>query len=46
MGITEAQFGAMVEDLIQALDEAGVRPADRDELIGALGAMKGDIVGQ
>ena len=45
MGITEDQFNALVEDLVHALDEAGVQPADRDALIGALGGMKGDIVG-
>ncbi len=45
MGITEDQFNALVEDLIHALDDAGVQPADRDALIGALGGMKGDIVG-
>lgn len=46
MNITEDEFGALVEDLIKALDEAGVAAADRDELIGALGGMKGDIVGR
>lgn len=45
MGITEEQFGALVEDLSKALDEAGARPADRDELLGALAGMKPDIVG-
>lgn len=45
MGITDEQFGALVEDLSKALDEAGAKPADRDELLGALGGMKGDIVG-
>lgn len=46
MGITEVQFNALVEDLTKALDEAGARAADRDELLGAIGGMKGDIVGQ
>jgi len=46
MGITADQFDALVEDLRQALDEAGVQPADRDALLGALGGMHGDIVGQ
>ncbi len=44
MGVNETQFNALVEDLIKALDEVGAEPADRDELIGALGGMKGDIV--
>lgn len=45
MNVTEDEFTALVEDLVKALDEAGAKPADRDELIGALGGMKGDIVG-
>ena len=46
MNISDEEFTALVEDLIHALDEAGAKPEDRDELIGALGGMKGDIVGQ
>ena len=46
MKITEAEWSATVEGLIKALDKNKVAPADRDELIGALAPMKGDIVGQ
>jgi hemoglobin len=46
MGINQDQFNALVEDLSKALDEAGVRPSDRDELLGALGGMQPDIVAQ
>ncbi|MBP6631020.1 MAG: group 1 truncated hemoglobin [Kofleriaceae bacterium] len=46
MQITEEQFGAVVEDLVKALDKFSVPQAEKDELLGALGGMKGDIVGQ
>ena len=46
MTISEDEFTALVEDLSKALDEAGAKPADRDELLGALAGMKGDIVGR
>lgn len=45
MGITEADFNATVEDLVKALDGAGVQQKEKDELLGALAAMKPDIVG-
>jgi hemoglobin len=44
MGITSADFTALVEDLVAALDKAGVKPDAKDKLLGALGGMKGDIV--
>ena len=46
MNITEDEFTALVEDLVKSLDKAGVPQAEKDELLGALGGMKGDIVGQ
>jgi hemoglobin len=46
MGITDADFGALVEDLVKALDKLGVGAQEKNELLGALGPMKGDIVGQ
>ena len=46
MGITDADFGALVEDLKKALDKFKVGAAEQSELLGALGPMKGDIVGQ
>ena len=45
MNITEDQFNAVVEDLVKALDKFSVPQAEKDELLGALGGMKGDIVG-
>ena len=46
MGITDADFNALVEDLKKALDKHKVGATEQSELLGALGAMKGDIVGQ
>ncbi|HYP26705.1 MAG TPA: group 1 truncated hemoglobin [Blastocatellia bacterium] len=44
MGISSADFGALVEDLVAALDKFNVPEAEKNELLGALGPMKGDIV--
>lgn len=46
MKITEAEFTALVEDLVAALDKHKVPAAEKGELLGALGGMKGDIVGK
>ncbi|HEY0251524.1 MAG TPA: group 1 truncated hemoglobin [Kofleriaceae bacterium] len=46
MHITEADFNALVEDLVKALDNAHVADADKQTLLGVLGPMKPDIVGQ
>jgi hemoglobin len=46
MGITDADFNALVEDLVKALDKFKVGATEKNELLGALGPMKGDIVGQ
>jgi hemoglobin len=45
MKITEEHFNALVEDLVQSLDKFNVGQREKDELLGALGGMKGDIVG-
>lgn len=45
MKINEDQWNATVEDLVKALDEAGVQQKEKDELLSALGGMKADIVG-
>jgi hemoglobin len=42
--ITEADFNALVEDLVAALDQFSVPEAEKNELLGLLGPMKGDIV--
>jgi hemoglobin len=44
MGITSAQFDALVEDLVGALDKFKVGKTEKDQLLGALGPMKADIV--
>lgn len=44
MGVTEADFNALVEDLVKALDNAKVADADKQTLLGVLGPMKSDIV--
>jgi hemoglobin len=44
MGIDEAAFNALVEDLVKALDKFAVGEQEKNELLGLLGPMKGDIV--
>ena len=46
MNITDAEFGALVEDLVKSLDKFKVPAKEKGELLGALGGMKGDIVGR
>ena len=46
MGITEADFNALVEDLVGALDKCKVAAQDQQTLLGVLGPMKKDIVGK
>jgi hemoglobin len=45
MHITDEQFNALVEDLGKSLDKFKVGKKEQSDLVGALGAMKGDIVG-
>jgi hemoglobin len=44
MGISDAQFDAVVEDLKLALDEKGASEQDKAELFAALAPMRTDIV--
>ena len=44
MGIQEAQFNALVEDLVGALDKFKVAEADKAVLLSVLGPMKPDLV--
>jgi hemoglobin len=44
MGISGADFDALVEDLVGALDKFHVKEQDKNALLGALGPMKKDIV--
>ncbi len=44
MGISSADFDALVEDLVAALDKFKVKEADKNVLLGVLGPMKSAIV--
>jgi hemoglobin len=44
MGISTADFTALVGDLVGALDKFKVGQHEKDQLLGALGPMKTDIV--
>jgi len=46
MRITEDEWNATVENLVKALDKNNVQAQAKQELLGALGPMKKDIVGQ
>jgi len=46
MKITDAEFNALVEDLVKSLDKFSVPAQEKGELLTALGGMKGDIVNQ
>ncbi len=46
MGLTDAHFNALVQDLVAALDRFNVPAREKNELLGALGGMKGEIVGR
>jgi len=44
MGISSADFDALVQDLVAALDKFMVKDGDKQALLGVLGPMKKDIV--
>jgi hemoglobin len=44
MGVGDKDFAALVEDLTAALDKFKVGAAEKNDLLGALGPMKKDIV--
>jgi hemoglobin len=44
MGVTAGEFDALVEDLVATLDEFNVPEAEKQELLGVLGPMRGEIV--
>jgi hemoglobin len=44
MKISNEDFGALVEDLLKALDTSKVQAQEKGELLGLLGPMKKDIV--
>jgi hemoglobin len=45
MGVTDADFAALVEDLVKTLNKFNVPQAEQQELLAVLGPMKGQIVG-
>jgi hemoglobin len=46
MGITDADFNALVEDLVKSLDKFKVPEKEKGELLTILGSLKPQIVGQ
>jgi hemoglobin len=46
MKITDAEFNALVEDLVKSLDKFNVPSQEKGELLAALGGLKPDIVNQ
>ena len=46
MGVTDADFTALVEDLVKSLDKFKVPVREKNDLLGALGGMKSQIVGK
>jgi hemoglobin len=44
MGVTAGEFTALVEDLVKTLDKFKVPEKEKNELLGALGGLRGDIV--
>ena len=44
MGVDDAAFNALVEDLVKTLDKFKVPAKEKNELLGILGPMKSDIV--
>jgi hemoglobin len=46
MGITDGDFNALVEDLVKTLNKFNVPAKEQGELLGILGPLKPQIVGQ
>ena len=44
MGVTAAEFDALVQDLVATLDQFNVPEAEKSQLLGALAPMRSDIV--
>ena len=44
MGVTTAEFNALVEDLVATLNKFGVGKPEQDELLAILGPLRSDIV--
>ena len=46
LGLTEADFNALVENLVDAMTEQGVPIAAQNELLAILAPMRGDVIRQ
>lgn len=46
MGVSDRHFNALVEDLVKSLNKFNVPEREKNELLTALSAMRGDIVGK
>jgi hemoglobin len=46
LNLTDADFGAFVEDLVASMNEAKVSKQAQDRLLAILGPMKAQVVGQ
>lgn len=46
MRISDAEFGALVEDLVRSLDKFKVGAQEKNDLLAALGGLKPQVVGQ
>ena len=46
LGLTEADFNALVENLVDAMPERGVPIAAQNELLAILAPMRGDVIRQ
>jgi hemoglobin len=46
MKISEAEWNATVENLVKALDKHKVDAKSKQDLLGTLAPMKGDILGR
>jgi hemoglobin len=44
MRLTDAEFGALAEDTVMALDKFKVPAAEKNEVMGLLASLKGDVV--
>jgi hemoglobin len=46
LNLTAAHFDALVENITQTLDKLKVGAREKEELVGLLGSMKPDVIGQ
>ncbi len=44
MGVTEADFNAIVEDMMAAMDKAGIPLGPQNRLLARLAALRGEII--